>query len=152
MAKPGLKHEEDLLSWVFAFLIHYTNNPPVQTAETISEMSQRYYSSKTDRSKLPSSAFGCPRAPWRLPSLLVVSEPLPHPAPSPETVTEAACPFMLKIALSGKGSVNLLPREHRCVCDALCGSGHLRCLLLRGGSGVSEMASLLNRTSVPFCC
>ena len=60
MAKPGLKHEEDLLSWVFAFLIYYTNNPPVQTAETISEMSQCHYSSKTDRSKLPSSAFGCP--------------------------------------------------------------------------------------------
>lgn len=62
MAKHGLKRDEDLLSaWVFAFLIHYINNPPGQTAETISEMSQRHYSLKIDESLLPSRAFSCPR-------------------------------------------------------------------------------------------
>lgn len=49
MAKHGLKCDEDLPSaWVFAFLIHYINNPPVQEAETLSEMSQCHYSLKTD--------------------------------------------------------------------------------------------------------
>lgn len=62
MAKHGLKRDEDLLSsWVFAFLIHHINNPPVQTAETISEMPQRHYSLKVDGSLLPSRAFSCPR-------------------------------------------------------------------------------------------
>lgn len=61
MAKHGLKRDEDLLSaWVFAFLIHYINNP-VQKAETLSEMSQRHYSLKIDGSLLPRRAFSCPR-------------------------------------------------------------------------------------------
>lgn len=106
-AKHGLKCDEDLPSaWVFAFLIHYIDNPPVQKAETLSEMSQRHYSLKTDWRLSPAEPSAAHDTPWRLPSLLVGSDPLRlTPAPSPVPFTGAACPFMLKIALSRKGSV-----------------------------------------------
>lgn len=135
------------LSWVFAFLIHYTNNPPVQTAETTSEMSHRHYSSKTDGSKLPSTAFDCPgctlETPW---SFSGFRTSLPQPCPFPSDLHRSCLPLYVENSLIREGKCNLLSREHRCVCDALCGSGHLWCLLLWGGSGVSEMSSLLNRT------
>lgn len=107
MAKHGLKCDEDLLSaWVFAFLIHYINNPPVQEAETLSEMSQCHYSLKTDWRLSPAEPSAAHDTPWRLPSLLVGSDSLRlTPAPSPVPFTGAACSFMLKIALPRKGSV-----------------------------------------------
>lgn len=91
----------------------------------------------------PSAAHS---APWRLPSLLVGSDPLClTPAPSPVPFTGAACPFMLKIALSRRGSA-ICCQGNTDVFVMLCVSGHLWCLLLRGGSGVSEMPSFLNST------
>lgn len=96
----------------------------------------------------PSAAHGTL---WRLPSLLVGSDPLRlTPAAFPVPFTGAACPFMLKIALSRKGSV-IYCQGNTDVFVMLCVSEHLWCLLLRGGSGVSEMPSLLNRTYLFPC-
>lgn len=108
MAKPGLKHEEDLLPVLVRYLLFWFTIliiPLYRQQRQYLKCLNVIIPQRLTGANSPAVPSAAHDAPWRLLSLLVVSEPLPHPAPSPETVTEAACPFMLKIVLSGKESV-----------------------------------------------